>query len=329
MYSNSHAPQTRSGSIMFLLFIFFGVFLSTAGPSCAAESNGDAPTSGYIYPMKLHCGVLNALSGVNRDDAQVAIEMNFDRMSNILNPDFKVTLDFLPDAPVAADLIQQRQLHALSITGIDYIKLSRLAAVTPIFVASKLRESPLEPYVLLTRKGVSLGQLLAMDKRRLIVESNSAWDIGRIWLETVLLESGHPKSDLFFSSIQAATKPIRMVLPVFFGQAEASLVPKSVYDTMLDLNPQIGEKLHILIQSPGFVKNLFCIADYLDPKLVHDMKKALETMHQTVSGRQLLMIFQLRRNFPFKPDHLIETENVYRTFLNLKMEMDQDDTDRE
>lgn len=65
-----------------------------------------------------------------------------------------------------------------------------------------------------------------------------------------------------------------------------------------------------------------CVADFLDPKLVQDMKEVLSTMHTTVSGRQLLMIFQLRRNFSFKPEHLIETERVYQAFQNMKIMQD-------
>lgn len=298
--------------------LLMGLMLWVAGSSRAGQSYLSS-SSAYLYPDVLHCGVLKALSRVNRRDAQVAVEMNFDRLSDLKNPNFRVTLEFLPDASKAAKLIEQRKVHFLAITGIEFIRLRSLAAVTPIAVSSKVSESPLEPYVLLSRKGISLDDLMAMDQRRLIVESNSADDLGRIWLETALHEKGLPDSTVLFTAIEVAAKSTRMVLPVFFGQAEACLVPKSTFDTMVELNPQVGQKLHTLMQSPGFIQNLACIADYLAPELVTEMKKALLTMPNTDGGRQLMMIFQIRRNFLFKPEYLIETERVFEKYKKIML----------
>ena len=313
---NPCLSKARLGGGIFLFILLMGLMLWAAESSCAGQSNLSS-SSPYLYPDVLRCGVLNALNGVNQRDAQVAVEMNFDRLSDLNNPDFKVKLEFLPDASKAAKLIEQRKLHFLAITGIEFIHLRSLVAVTPIAVSSKVSESPLEPYVLLSRKGISLDDLMDMGQRRLIVESNNVNDLGRIWLETVLHEKGLPHSTAFFTSFEVATKSTRMVLPVFFGQAEACLVPKSTFDTMVELNPQVGQKLHTLMQSPGFIQNLVCIADYLAPQLVTEMKKTMLTMPKTESGRQLMTIFQIRCNFLFKPEYLIETERVFEKYKNI------------
>lgn len=276
------------------------------------------PAPADPYPVLINHGVLNTLKGVNYDDARVAIEMNFDRQKNkSVSPRFEPTLEILPDVATAARRIQDKKLHCIFTTGVDFIRLRELVTLEPLYVTSGLSDSPLEPYILLAQKDVDWAGLVRMDQRRLIVDANNRWDIGRIWLETVLYEKELPQSDLLFTSIQVVDRPARMVLPVFFGQAEACLVSQSAYDTMVELNPQLGQKLHILMRSPGFVKSLICIVSYLDPDFVAQMKDNIHNMHKTVDGRQLLMIFQLRRSFPFKPEYLVETERVLRRYRNM------------
>ncbi len=307
--------NVRPDGCMYYIILLMGLMLWCADSSRA----GDSEAMTYLYPKVLQYGALNTLDGVNPRDAQVAVEMNFDRLSDITNPDFRVKLEFLPDAPTAARRIEQQKLHALSVTGIDFIDLETLVAVSPLAISSKFSDTPLEPYVLLSRKGVSLDDIAAMRQRRLVVESNNANDLGRIWLETALHDNGLPGSKTFFTAFEVAAKSTRLVLPVFFGQAEACLVPMSAYDTMVELNPQVGLKLQILLQSPGFIRSLICIADYLDPELVLEMKKALLTMHLSEEGRQLMMIFQLRRNFMFRSEYLAATEKVVEKYKRISL----------
>ncbi len=294
--------------------------VSTPGRSFSDGTTASPEASKVVNPTELVCGALNTLSGVSQTDAQVAIEMNFERLSNTINPDFEVAIEFIKDLKSTVDLIRQRKVHVLIITGVDYLLLKKKTNVVPLVVASKLSDSPLESYVLLARKGVSLKDLVAMKQRRLVVDSSNPWDIGRIWLETELNEKGHPPVNQSFTDLQVAKKPMRTVLPVFFGHAEACLVLKSAYDTMVDLNPQLGQQLHVLMRSPGFIKNLICIVDYLDPKLVSAMDEALREMHTTDVGRQVLVIFQLQRNFAFKPEYLKEIERVFDQYRQLDPE---------
>lgn len=291
------------------------VFCLATPLACATETNHDPANN---YPRLLNYGILNTLKGVNYDDARIAIEMNFNRQNNSMTPRFETTLEILSDVSEAARRLRERRLHGLSITGIDYILLREMASIEPLFVTSKLIDSPLEPYVLLARQGIELKTLATMEKTRLIVENDNSWDIGRIWLETALHDTGLPQSDLLFGTIQASHKPTRIVLPVFFGQAEACLVSQSAYETMVELNPQLGKKLRVLLSSPGFVKSLICAVDYLDPEFMVQMKENVRNMHKTADGRQLLTIFRHRRNFPFTPEILFETERILHKYKKIR-----------
>lgn len=300
-----------SYSVKFLLGCT--IFLIAAAAH-GAEST--APGSSTLFPRIARFGILNTLHGVNIDDARVALEMNINRQSTKGRRNIEPKLEIVPDVATAANRIEQRDLHGIYISGIDYILLREMVATNPLYVASALTVSPVESYIVLTKKEVDWKKLSAMAQRRLMVEHYAQWDIGRIWLETELNQMQLPKSETFFTAIQAADKPMRIVLPVFFGQADACLVTESAYQTMVELNPQLGQKLRILMRSPGVIKSLFCVADYLDPHFVADTKKRLHAMHLTDDGQQLMMIFRLKRFFPFRPEDLKATERIlnrYRT----------------
>lgn len=307
---------SHAGRLIWCALLLCGI-AAIPGKTYSDVASTPLPSSGVANPAELVCGALNTLSGVSPTDAQVAIEMNFERLSNTINPDFEVAITFLEDVKSTVALIRQRKVHVLITTGIDYLLLRQVTDVMPLVVASKLADSPLDSYVVLARKGTTLKDLVSMKKRRLVVDSSNPLDMGRIWLETALKEKGLAPLDQTFTDLQVAKKPMRIVLPVFFGRADAYLVLKSAYDTMVDLNPQIGQKLDIVTHSPGFIKNLVCVVDYLDPDLVAQMDATLREMHTTQVGRQVLVIFQLQRNFAFKPEYLEETERVFDRYRQL------------
>jgi hypothetical protein len=289
-----------------------------AAAVCGAEPTDSG--SGTSRSRIARFGILNTLQGVNMHDARVALEMNIHRQSTSGLLDVEPKLEIIQDAAAAADLIRQKQLYGLILTGIDYILLREMVAARPLYVASALTAFPVESYILLTSKEIDWAKLSVLAQRRLMVERYDRWDIGRIWLETELNQMQLPKSGTFFTSIQAADKPTHLVLPVFFGQAEACLVTQSTYQTMVELNPQLGRKLQVLMRSPGVIKSLFCVADDLDPRFVAETNRRLQAMHLTEDGQQLLMIFRFKRFFPFRAEDLEATERILNRYRTMNSE---------
>lgn len=289
--------------------IFCMTLVFTALGAQASEGSGSDD-----FPKLFRFGVLNLLSGVNQKDAQVAIEMNFVRRNQDQFPGVKAKLEILPNVDAAAQLFRQKRLHGISLTGIDYLALRELVSINPLFISSRLK-NPLEAYVLLASKDIdSLNDIARLPRRRLVLENLGERNVGQIWLDNVLWEKGYEESKVFFSTIRKADKPSRMVLPVFFGQAEVCLVPKSAYYAMVELNPQIGTHLKVLMRSPEFVRSIHCTIPSLNSRLVEAIKQNAVKMAHTVDGQQLMMIFQFQRHFLFDPEYIKGTELIYRKY---------------
>lgn len=269
------------------------------------------------YPKIFRFGVLGVLPRVNHKDAQVVVEMNFVRRNRDRFPGIKAHLEIVSDIDSAAEMFRNQALHGISLSGVDFLRLKDRVELDPLFISSR-QEKPLEAYVLLVPKRIaSLKELAAVSERRLIVEKFGVHNVGQVWLDTVLREQGYSAGDSFFTSIKKVDKPARMVLPVFFGQAEAGLVPESAFQTMAELNPQIGQRLRVLMRSPEFVRSIHCTSPSLNDELVAAIKENAINMADNVDGRQLMMIFQFRSQHLFKPDYLRETERIYAKYKKL------------
>lgn len=295
-----------------LLPLFALIFLAC---TCGAQGK---PGENSSYPKLFRFGVLGVLPAINQRDAQIAIEMNFVRRNRDQFPGIKAKLDFLTDVDSTVDKFNSSQLHGLSTTGIDYMSLKDRIDINPLFIATRV-EKPLENYLLITSSEISnLEQLSSLPNRRLLTEDFGVRNMGLVWLDTVLMEKEEILSTTFFTSIKKVFKPSRMVLPVFFRQAEACLVPESAFQTMVELNPQIGKKLNIILRSPGFVRSVHCAHPSLSKKFVDAMISNAMKMPESTDGQQLMMIFQFRKHYLFKSEYLFETERIHMLHKEMK-----------
>jgi ABC-type phosphate/phosphonate transport system substrate-binding protein len=297
--------------------ILLGLWLGLLAAAGAAAGDGSTGTAqGVFYPHLFRYAVLHQLSGVNPKDAQVAVEMDLLRYYKTQLPDMSIDFEFMKDRNKALRLLQERKLHGISLSGIDFLFMKDKAPIRPVFVTSK-NNQPTESYVLVTSVETTLESLSKSPQRRLMTESIGDQSIGLIWLDTVLWDHGYAARTEFFTTIRHADKPARIVLPVFFRQAEACLVPESAYDTMAELNPQIGKRLKVLLRSPGFVRTVNCLLDNLHPDFVAIMRENALHMNDTVEGRQLAMIFQIKGSFLYSPKYLKETQRVYQQYQQM------------
>lgn len=268
----------------------------------------------YELPTKVVYGVLNTLRGVNVDDARVAMEMNFDRQNRRGEVQIDTSLEILETVEETIAKIRDKKLHGLSTTTLDFLMLREEVEIQPSFVASGLMETPLESYLLLAQKGVVLQDFVTKENDHLLLEGDERLTMGTMWLDTDLFDKKLPRSRELFNTISFENSPMRLILPVFFGKADACLISESAYETMVELNPQIGHKIDILLRSPSIIRHLICIVNYgdLDSRFVAAMQDNIANMHNTVDGKQLLTIFRLRRNFEYIPPYLESAERVLK-----------------
>lgn len=147
-----------------------------------------------------------------------------------------------------------------------------------------------EEMVLLVREGIGVTSLAGLRGRSLIILDAPGDGLASPWLTVSLWKEGLDSPDQFFGHITHNTKLAQVVLPVFFGQADACLVTRRGLNTMFELNPQLQRKLHILLTSPKAACAFF--ASRKGPNSRKALLSRLPEVQSSPAAKQVLTLFQ-------------------------------------
>jgi ABC-type phosphate/phosphonate transport system substrate-binding protein len=263
-------------------------------------------------PRELRIASIGSLApGISSEDVRLALEIIMQKTMLRKSDPFRIRLGLLPDFDNADALIAGNRYDFLTLTGFDFLALSRSMALTPLIILSK-HDRPTETLLLVTQKDRSLQGLLKREKRVVVIDQNRTGEMSKRWLDTVLWEAGYPASDRFFTTIKQVNKTSQVLLPIFFGQADACVVTASAFALMAELNPQIETRLTVLERSPELVTMLLCATDQAEPEDREIILSEVKSVKGDPSLQQALTIVQMKRLIPFKQAYFQETETLFR-----------------
>lgn len=186
--------------------------------------------------------------------------------------------------------LKSHQVDAVAITAIEYEILHKHIDFNPVFV-TLLGGNYSEQYVLLAHRDGQVKHLADLRGSRLLFHWNARLFLASMWLNTILNEHGFKPSSEFTDKITKMPKLAQAVLPVFFRQADACIVTRSGFETMTELNPQVGRQLAIITSSKEMVPAVFAFrSDYMPPQK-ESLIESVRKLHTTPAGQQVLTIF--------------------------------------
>lgn len=200
----------------------------------------------------------SALSFVDDRDARVAIEIWSNQLIVNIPLTMRASAYAFPDLSLLVKAINANDIDLVMLTGLDFLRIKNQVSLQPALVGS-YGEGFGEQFILLTHNDLSYKELGNFKDKKLIIHTlRDRYDLSRLWLETLFLRSGIFPIENFFKKIDEVPKASRAILGVFFGQADACVVPLRAFKASTELNPQLAEKLKILHQSPIYLDNLVC-----------------------------------------------------------------------
>jgi phosphonate transport system substrate-binding protein len=90
------------------------------------------------------------------------------------------------------------------------------------------------------------------------------------------------------------------------------------FETMVELNPQIGKELMVLMESPPFLDNVIGFRKGYDKEWQKELVDTGLKLHEDPEGQQVLMLFHRKRLTPFKSEYLDSLRKLRKDYERLK-----------
>jgi ABC-type phosphate/phosphonate transport system substrate-binding protein len=276
-----------------------GALLSQSGYPVAA-GNGEVTSR---LPI-LNVGYPNyAFSEVDIKDAQAALEIWTRQMVKGSSP-LKTKVTIYPDEASLLRALQTNEVNMAALASTSYLKIKDTLPVEPFFVPLSKGQVG-EEFCLLAHRQRGITAASQLKNRKLLYfprcSPNSPQNL---WLDYFLKSEGLGNREQFFQSVEVTETPSQAILPVFFGKIDACYVPRQAFETMAEMNPQVGRDLQILVHSPLLLRGLLIIRSDVDGKLREAVKESLTVMEKQPQGKQILTLLRYDRLVPYQPGQL-------------------------
>ena len=253
-------------------------------------------------------------------DARVGLKMLVDRFAEKISKQFtephKLTAYVYDDLESVEAAIRNDELDMVCISSLDFIAARNELEVVPVVVASSQPDVE-SRFLLLARKDVDVTGLSDLKGKKIIVENSINGTIGLVWLNAMLLKDSLPEARDLFTEVKTVDRVSQVVLPVFFEKADFCVVTRYAFETMKELNPQIGNQLAALYESDGYITQVLC----LDPDFQEDKRDlyyiASQELLKDPDGYQMMVLFHSNHLFRYEPRHLEGIERLYNEYTQL------------
>ena len=291
----------RTLRVTTLCAVILCVAVSVSTARADAGPPGDGSDSEVIrvgYSGKL-------FTNVNRKDVHVAVELWAKQMTtNWVRPAYP-TIVFFDDTPGLVRAVHAGEVDMVSTNALEYVEIRDRVPLEPWVVSVHEEGTIYDEYVILVRRSNSSQEMEGLRGSNLLVEAErQANPIPLMWLDTLLMARGLGRHTEFFGLIRKVEKSAQAVFTVFFDKADACIVTRKRFETLVELNPQLGEELLVRWVSPEYLPTVTCFTGAADPDKRRLIADGAFDMPNHARGRQILALFGMTDLKPWDPAYL-------------------------
>jgi len=282
--SQRRRALSLTGGLMFL-------FLAICLPVYAEDPAGRPDGSDNVFRFSLSSRMF---SEVRLEDAKAAMKVWILTVAGVRNIPIDPEPGIFDSLEEMIQASRENPVDGFNVTTEECWRLSKKIKLDRLAVAVHDGQVT-EAYVLLARRDRGIENIDNLRGRSLTILENPRMSLAMIWLDSLLLRKGLKPTASFFGNTISSCKLTQVVLPVFFAQSDACLATQRGFQMMSELNPQVGQQLHVIAASPDLVPTVFAFrSDYVSPfreLILSEMGR----LSDTPAGQQILTLIQADR----------------------------------
>ncbi len=201
---------------------------------------------------------------------------------------------FFPDTAHMVAALQRHEVDGVAATTPDFLAVRKSVKFNHV-VFAVTGGTISDQFVLVVHQNSGLTNVENLRGHSLNLLRQPQMSLAIPWLDTLLLEQGFKPTGEFFSPIAEESKITKALLPVFFRKTDACLLTRKGFQTMCELNPQVGRELHVLASSPELVATAFFFREGYPAAQQDRCLNEFKNVHTTSAGQQILTVFQTER----------------------------------
>ena len=268
------------------MFLLAAAVCLPAGPAHSTET--------------IHVGFSKSIVGeINENDTMAAVELWSTKLVVTDDISVKVLPKIYEDVREIEIALKGSMVDLINLNTSEFFDLQHLLDHEQFILAVYGSAITVE-YLLLVHRKSRFEDIKDLRGCVLRFPKNARNALSTIWLDVELAEAGLPATEHFFDKMVSANKINSAVLPVFFDKADACLVTRKGFDTMVELNPQISHQLRILAASKEYIPGFLGFSKSYQSAIKDVIENNIRNWDQTAAGFQFLVMFQMD-GFVFQP----------------------------
>ncbi len=213
--------------------------------------------------------------------------------------------------------LSQNEVDLVILSSLDYLSLEEKGFLEPFLVGSS-SQGILREYVLVVHKNKGIKEISELRGTSVLVETGGSGNTPLVWFEVFLQRQLHCSLDSFFKEIVNVEKASKAVLPVFFQNADVCVTTLSGFQTMVELNPQLGQNLDIFYRSPQLLRGVVCFRTKYEEKYKDAVRTTLKSLHEDLDGQQILLVMREEMLLSYRPQYMETSRELFKSHQSLK-----------